>query len=215
MKRCVLSGVPGSASGSRGKRDLDAFQCVIDLLREFHRLGVVGRTLGGPFTEGCHESGFFQREPGVGQAGLGDRNQTGSRPQTVELRRGGRKAFGHADILAGTPRPEQRSQYQCIEVLCLVNRGITGACGINQPLQAALNPSGEHSVDKSGYHFSISDIGFVTAVNLDDDELAVEFDGRTATYSFGELDELVLGHATTVHKSQGSEYPAVIGAGRS
>ena len=114
-----------------------------------------------------------------------------------------------------------------IQVLCPMNRGITGARGINQSLQAALNPPGEHSVDKFGYRFSAGDkvmqiennydrdvyngdIGFVTSVNLDDAELAVEFDGRAVSYPFGELDELVLCYATTIHKSQGSEYPVVV-----
>ncbi|MGB4911855.1 MAG: ATP-dependent RecD-like DNA helicase [Candidatus Dechloromonas phosphoritropha] len=114
-----------------------------------------------------------------------------------------------------------------IQVLCPMNRGITGARGINQSLQAALNPPGEHSVDKFGYRFSTGDkvmqiennydrdvyngdIGFVTSVNHDDAELAVEFDGRAVSYPFGELDELVLCYATTIHKSQGSEYPVVV-----
>jgi exodeoxyribonuclease V alpha subunit len=41
-------------------------------------------------------------------------------------------------------------------------------------------------------------------------ELSVDFDGRDVNYGFGELDELVLAYATTIHKSQGSEYPAVV-----
>src|SRR5260370_39084207 len=45
---------------------------------------------------------------------------------------------------------------------------------------------------------------------MEDAELVVVFDGREVTYGFGELDELVLAYATTIHKSQGSEYPAVV-----
>ena len=114
-----------------------------------------------------------------------------------------------------------------IQVLCPMNWGTTGARGINQSLQAALNPPGEHSVDKFGYRFSAGDkvmqiennydrdvyngdIGFVTSVNLDDAEIAVEFDKRAVSYPFGELNELVLCYATTIHKSQGSEYPVVV-----
>ncbi len=41
-------------------------------------------------------------------------------------------------------------------------------------------------------------------------KLSVDFDGREITYGFGELDELVLAYATSIHKSQGSEYPAVV-----
>jgi exodeoxyribonuclease V alpha subunit len=114
-----------------------------------------------------------------------------------------------------------------IQVLCPMNRGITGARGINQALQAALNPPGEHSIEKFGYAFSVGDkvmqiennydrdvfngdIGFVTGIDRDEDELIVTFDGRRVRYPFGELDELVLCYATTIHKSQGSEYPVVV-----
>jgi exodeoxyribonuclease V alpha subunit len=45
---------------------------------------------------------------------------------------------------------------------------------------------------------------------MEEGELVVDFEGREVTYSFGELDELVLAYATTIHKSQGSEYPAVV-----
>ena len=51
---------------------------------------------------------------------------------------------------------------------------------------------------------------FVTAIDQVDEELAIEFDGRLVSYPFGELDELVLCYATTIHKSQGSEYPVVV-----
>jgi len=114
-----------------------------------------------------------------------------------------------------------------IQVLCPMNRGLTGARGINQALQAALNPPGEHSVEKFGTAFSVADkvmqiennydrdvfngdIGFVLVIDREEEELAVDFDGRTVIYPFGELDELVLCYATTIHKSQGSEYPIVV-----
>ena len=114
-----------------------------------------------------------------------------------------------------------------IQVLCPMNRGITGARGINHALQEALNPPGEHSVDKFGNRFGVGDkvmqiennydrdvfngdIGFVTGIDRDEEELVVTFDGRAVTYPFGELDELVLCYATTIHKSQGSEYPVVV-----
>ena len=54
------------------------------------------------------------------------------------------------------------------------------------------------------------DIGVVKAVNLEDRELTVDFDGREVEYDVTELDELVLAYATTIHKSQGSEYPIVV-----
>jgi len=114
-----------------------------------------------------------------------------------------------------------------IQVLCPMNRGVTGARGLNQALQAALNPPGEGSTDKVGNKFSLGDkvmqiennydrdvfngdIGLVTGIDQDEDELEVTFDGRMVSYPFGELDELVLCYATTIHKSQGSEYPVVV-----
>ncbi|MGO9949845.1 MAG: ATP-dependent RecD-like DNA helicase [Steroidobacteraceae bacterium] len=114
-----------------------------------------------------------------------------------------------------------------IQVLCAMNRGVTGARGINQALQEALNPPGEHSIDKFGHRYSVGDkvmqiennydkdvyngdIGFIASIDADEQELTANFDGRAVTYPFGELDELVLCYATTIHKSQGSEYPVVI-----
>ena len=50
----------------------------------------------------------------------------------------------------------------------------------------------------------------MSRIDIEEGELAADFDGREITYGFGELDELVLAYATTIHKSQGSEYPAVV-----
>lgn len=114
-----------------------------------------------------------------------------------------------------------------IQVLCPMNRGLTGARGINQLLQNALNPPGEQSLEKFGHAFSVGDkvmqiennydrdvyngdIGFVTGIDREEEVLAVDFDSREVNYPFGELDELVLCYATTIHKSQGSEYPVVV-----
>jgi exodeoxyribonuclease V alpha subunit len=54
------------------------------------------------------------------------------------------------------------------------------------------------------------DIGFITDIDIDGNEVTVDFDRRAVVYGFGELDEVMLCYATTVHKSQGSEYPAVV-----
>src|SRR5205085_5500065 len=54
------------------------------------------------------------------------------------------------------------------------------------------------------------DIGRVAALDPHEQELTAEFDGRPVVYDFGELDELALAFCTTIHKSQGSEYPAVV-----
>jgi len=65
----------------------------------------------------------------------------------------------------------------------------------------------ENGYDKEVYN---GDIGYVTNVEPDASELTASFDSRSATYGFGELDALVPAYATTIHKSQGSEYPAVV-----
>jgi exodeoxyribonuclease V alpha subunit len=54
------------------------------------------------------------------------------------------------------------------------------------------------------------DLGVITGLNLEESELTVSFEGREVVYGFGERDELVLAYATTIHKSQGSEYSAVV-----
>ena len=114
-----------------------------------------------------------------------------------------------------------------IQVLCPMNRGGVGARSLNIELQAALNPAGEHKVERLGWTFARGDkvmqidndyakevyngdIGYIEDVDLDDGELTISFDGRSVTYGFGELDTLVPAYAATIHKSQGSEYPAVV-----
>jgi exodeoxyribonuclease V alpha subunit len=114
-----------------------------------------------------------------------------------------------------------------IQVLCPMNRGGVGARSLNIELQAALNPAGERKVERFGWTFAPGDkvmqiendydkdvyngdIGMIEDVDLDEGEVTVEFDGRIVTFAFGELDTLVPAYAATIHKSQGSEYPAVV-----
>ena len=114
-----------------------------------------------------------------------------------------------------------------IQVLCPMNRGGVGARSLNIELQAALNPAGDRKVERFGWTFAPGDkvmqiendydkevyngdIGFVTDVDPEEGELTASFDGRAVTYGFGELDTLVPAYAATIHKSQGSEYPAVV-----
>lgn len=114
-----------------------------------------------------------------------------------------------------------------VQVLCPMNRGGVGARALNIELQAALNPAGERKIERFGWTFAPGDkvmqidndydkevyngdIGYVTQVDPDAGELAASFDGRRVVYGFGELDTLVPSYAITIHKSQGSEYPAVV-----
>jgi hypothetical protein len=114
-----------------------------------------------------------------------------------------------------------------IQVLCPMNRGGVGARSLNIELQAALNPAGDRKVERFGWTFAPGDkvmqiendydkevyngdIGTIDDVDPAKGELTATFDGRTVTYGFGELDMLVPAYAATIHKSQGSEYPAVV-----
>ena len=65
----------------------------------------------------------------------------------------------------------------------------------------------ENDYDKEVYN---GDIGMIDDVDTSEGVLTATFDGRTVTYEFGELDMLVPAYAATIHKSQGSEYPAVV-----
>ena len=84
--------------------------------------------------------------------------------------------------------------------------------GLGRGLRLTGAGSTRNDLNPNNYDRDVfnGDIGFVTGVDLDEEELAVAFDGRVVSYPFGELDELVLCYATTIHKSQGSEYPVVV-----
>jgi exodeoxyribonuclease V alpha subunit len=114
-----------------------------------------------------------------------------------------------------------------IQVLCPMNRGGVGVRSLNIELQKALNPAGERKVERFGWTFAPGDkvmqiendydkevyngdIGYIDDVDPDAGELMASFDSRAVTYGFGELDTLVPGYAATIHKSQGSEYQAVV-----
>jgi exodeoxyribonuclease V alpha subunit len=114
-----------------------------------------------------------------------------------------------------------------IQVLCPMNRGGLGARSLNIELQKELNPPGEIRIERFGWTFCPGDkvmqvendydkdvyngdLGVVSRIDMEEGELHADFDGREVTYGFAELDELALAYATTIHKSQGSEYPAVV-----
>jgi len=113
-----------------------------------------------------------------------------------------------------------------IQVLTPMRRNSLGVENLNAVLQQALNPDGD-SLARGGTVFRVrdrvmqirnnydtdvynGDIGFVRAVDPHARVVTVTFDGRPVTYEYADLDELVHAYACSVHKSQGSEYPAVV-----
>ncbi|HJV34949.1 ATP-dependent RecD-like DNA helicase [Geomonas sp.] len=114
-----------------------------------------------------------------------------------------------------------------IQVLTPMNRGGLGTRSLNEELQKVLNGASEPKVSRFGTSFSPGDkviqtvnnydkevfngdIGTIVRVDLEEGTLGVEYDERIVEYEFGELDEVSLAYATSIHKSQGSEYTAVV-----
>ena len=100
---------------------------------------------------------------------------------------------------------------------------------MNTALQSALNPvrPGEPDAERFGWRFQVrdkviqtendykkevfnGDIGAIERIDPVEQEVSIRFDDRLVTYDFGELDEVSLAYAVTIHKAQGSEFPAVV-----
>jgi exodeoxyribonuclease V alpha subunit len=113
-----------------------------------------------------------------------------------------------------------------IQVMTPMHRGVIGVTHLNDELQKAMNPDrpgincgskifrvGDkvmqmtNNYDKDVFN---GDIGWISKINEEDREIVIDFEGRLVTYDYSDLDELALAYAISVHKSQGSEYPAVI-----
>jgi exodeoxyribonuclease V alpha subunit len=113
-----------------------------------------------------------------------------------------------------------------MQVLTPMHRGPAGTIALNQALQKALNPSGP-ALERRGTHYRVGDkvmqtkndydrdvyngdVGIVVRVEPEEERLAVKFDEREVVYEDAALDVLTLAYATSIHKSQGSEYAAVV-----
>jgi exodeoxyribonuclease V alpha subunit len=115
-----------------------------------------------------------------------------------------------------------------VQVLSPMNRSELGARNLNVQLQAVLNPPRPGpEVQRFGWTFRVGDkvlqtvndydkevfngdVGRVATIDETEQEVVVEFEGKSVRYEFGELDELALAFALSIHKAQGSEYPAVV-----
>ena len=116
-----------------------------------------------------------------------------------------------------------------IQVLAPIYRGPAGVMALNERLQEKLNPPAankherrlfgvtfragdkvmqtRNNYDKDVYN---GDIGFIRGMDVVEHTLSVDFEGRAATYDWNEVDELTLAYVVSVHKAQGSEFPAVV-----
>jgi exodeoxyribonuclease V alpha subunit len=118
---------------------------------------------------------------------------------------------------------------QDVQVLCPMNRGLVGANNLNTVLQELLNPpqAGKPQLDRgkriyrqgdrviqlrNNYDLGVfnGDLGRILAINLEDQELRIQFGDKTVNYDMADLNELALAYAITIHRAQGSEYPVVI-----
>jgi exodeoxyribonuclease V alpha subunit len=132
-------------------------------------------------------------------------------------------------VTARIPRRFGLDPVRDVQVLAPMHRGPCGSVALNEALQAALNPAGGREelviggrVFRSGdkvmqlkndYDRNVwnGDVGLVTSIDPGESSLVVRYDAdRTVPYDRAALDELTLAYACSVHKSQGSEYPAVV-----
>jgi exodeoxyribonuclease V alpha subunit len=127
------------------------------------------------------------------------------------------------------PKGQGLDPIRDIQVLCPMNRGSIGVRELNTVLQRTLNPPrpAEPVAERFGWRFQVrdkviqtennykkevfnGDIGAIEKIDPVEQEVFVRYDDRLVTYDYGELDEVSLAYAITIHKAQGSEFPAVV-----
>ncbi len=130
-------------------------------------------------------------------------------------------------VLERIPRRFGLHPVDDVQVLTPMNRGGLGARSLNVDLQNRLNPDATPRIARFGWIYAPGDkviqtqnnydkevfngdIGRIVRIDEGEALLWIDFDGRQVEYELGELDEVALAYATTVHKAQGSEYPAVV-----
>lgn len=125
------------------------------------------------------------------------------------------------------PKKFKLSPIHDIQLLCPMQRGGSGARSLNVELQKVLNPYYSNGIVKFGQTFAVGDkvmqtennydketyngdIGVITGINQEEQEVTINFYGNEVIYEYADLDQITLAYATTIHKAQGSEYPAII-----
>jgi len=129
-------------------------------------------------------------------------------------------------VMQRIPKRFQLDPVSQVQVISPMNRGVVGVSNLNSELQACLNPKGQELARggktfregdkvmqiKNNYDKEVfnGDIGRIIKLDLEMQEMKVRFDDRVVVYEYADLDELVLAYAVSIHKSQGSDYPAVV-----
>jgi len=114
-----------------------------------------------------------------------------------------------------------------IQVLCPMQKGVVGVKNLNLKIQQLLNKNPIAQIEKYGFHYGVGDkvmvtennydkdvfngdMGIVETISLEDQRIQILIDGRLIEFNFSELETIQPSYAITIHKSQGSEYSAVI-----
>ncbi|MGZ4999943.1 MAG: SF1B family DNA helicase RecD2 [Methylomonas sp.] len=130
-------------------------------------------------------------------------------------------------VLERIPQRFQFHPVNDVQILTPMNRGGLGARSLNIELQARLNGHSEPKITRFGNTYAPGDkviqrinnydkevfngdIGVIKSIDLEESQVKILFDDREVDYEFSDLDEITLAYATSVHKSQGSEYPVVV-----